>query len=242
MKGLRFLPSQAACALLLLLTGCGATFTRYATSASSLSAPGAVAARRYIVLSSMPGVDTTNLQFVEARSYLDEVLSARGFAASSFDSADVAVFMSYGIGDPRNQQVVYSVPVFGRAPGSSTTVTGTAVAAGRTTTVSGQARTESDWGLLGYRAMSANQTSYMRHLLLVGVDLMQFRRDQSVRELWRTAVISSGSSGDLRRVLPVLFVAIEPHVATRTPQMVDRDVSESDARLAALRRAAAAIQ
>lgn len=83
------------------------------------------------------------------------------------------------------------------------------------------------------------QTSYTRFAIMNAIDFRQFTRDQTVRELWRTTVVSTGSSGDLRRVLPVLFVAMEPYIGTRTERARRQTIREGDARVQQLRALAA---
>lgn len=222
----------------LYCSGCMAAPVRYSTAVSSLAAPAASRNSSYLVLPGNPGIDSLNLQFLEAKAYLELALSDQGFVrAPRAEDADLVLFLNYGIGDPTTNQASYVMPVFGQAPGSTSTTTGTVTAGGRTATVNTQTQTQPNFGLQGYRTVTQTYTTYTRYALVVAIDLKRYRRDQTVQEVWRSAVVSTGSSGDLRLVLPILFVALEPYLGRRTDRMISADIAENDPRIARMRAA-----
>lgn len=218
-----------------LLSSC-ASVPRYEASVSSLSAEPVPRGKSYIALPGIQGTDTLNLQYMEVKFYVDRILASQGYVpARQAADADLAVFVSYGIGDPERQQYAYSSPVFGRQPTTTTNFAGTVQSGRNTATVNGQATTQSQWGLLGFQTIQGSYTTFTRFVLLVAIDVPQFVKDQTWREVWRSAAISTGSSSDLRLVLPVLFVALQPHVGQRTDRAITTTIRDDDLRLRLMR-------
>ncbi len=80
----------------------------------SLSVPESAGKVTYILLPGLQGVEPSDLQFKEFKAYVERALNSRGFfRARTIDDATVAIFLAYGIGDPRDHIYSYSVPVWG---------------------------------------------------------------------------------------------------------------------------------
>jgi hypothetical protein len=60
------------------------------------------------------------------------------------------------------------------------------------------------------------------------VDLDEYRQTEIEVQLWKTTVTSTGSSGDLRRVFPILVAASQQYIGKNTGQKVEVDLYESD--------------
>lgn len=189
----------------------------------------------FIVLPGNPGTDTTDLQFLEVRGFTIRALVGRGFVQGTLLDADVAVFVRYGIGAPQNTVYTKTSDVYGFGPSSTTTTTGTVTGSGGSADVSATSTTQGGYGVVGTRTTAESRTSYTRWYELSGVLIARFRQDGSIVEGWRTSVVSEGSSGDIRRVLPYLIVQATPYIAKRTQQGVQVTVWENDSRVAALR-------
>ena len=74
-------------------------------------------------------------------------------------------------------------------------------------------------------------TTFFRFLILDAVDLEEYRQSEKVIEVWRTTVTSKGSSGDLRRVFPVLVGAAKSYIGTNTGKQIDITLTEQDERV-----------
>ena len=68
-------------------------------------------------------------------------------------------------------------------------------------------------------------------MTLNAVNLKKRGRIERGVPLWTTAATSTGTSGDLDRVFPVLVVAVTPYIATETDDTVEVELQESDGRL-----------
>jgi len=201
----------------------------FAVVVDSLAAPEAASKRTYVLLPGNENVHPTDLQFQEYSNYVNRALQSRGFVhATGFDDAEIAVVLFYGIGDPKTTQYTYSLPVWGQTGVSSSQTYGTATTFGGTTSYSGTTTHTPTYGVTGYSTQVGSRTTYFRYAMITGYDLAAYRESQQELELWKTTITSTGSSGDLRRVFPVLLGAAAPHLATNTGQQVSVTLYEDD--------------
>ncbi len=211
-----------------LLAGC-ATQPKFNVAVDSLASPVAENHRTYVLLPGNEGVTWDDLQFQEYALYVMRVLHAQGFvSAEKAEDADVAIVLSYGIGDPQTQEYTYSLPVWGQTGVSAAHTYGTATAYGNTATYSGTTTYTPTYGVTGYTAHTGSLTTYFRYALITAYDFKEFRESNKQVQLWRTTVASSGSSGDLRRVFPVLVSAAAPYLAKNTGKQMHVQLYESD--------------
>lgn len=215
---------------LLLVAGCATMGQpRFHVVVDSLASPRAERQRSYVLLPGNDGVTWEDLQFQEYAQYVKRALQARGFQpAERPEDADVAIVLSYGIGDPQTRQYTYSLPVWGQTGVSSSHTYGTATAFGNMATYSGTTTYTPSYGVTGYTTHVGSVTTYFRYALITAYDFAEFRATNKQVQLWRTTITSSGSSGDLRRVFPILISAGVPHLDSNTGQQVEVQLYESD--------------
>jgi len=215
---------------MLLLVGCATlNKTHFVVEVDSLARDEAGNAESYILLPGNEGVEINDLQFQEYARYLIRALASRGYElAEHAEDAELAIIMSYGIGDPKTHQYTYSLPVWGQTGVSSSHTSGTATAFGNSATYSGTTTNTPKYGITGYTAGVGSVTSYFRYAHIVAYDFSEYRKTEEEIQLWRTSLTSSGSSGDLRRVFPILISAAVPHLGTNTGQQVEVKLFETD--------------
>jgi len=210
------------------LVGCGQIFR---VSVNSFTTP-AAKSKSYFVLSGMKGVPETDLQFAEARGCLSRVMNTRGFVqAPTLRDAHVAVMMNYGIGEPEQSQFTSTSPVFGLSGGGTSefeTSTRTSSGTLRTTGTITEAQT---FGITGYQTVTKTVTAFDRWVFIRAIDLDEYRATGAIRSVWETTIVSTGRSGDLRRVLPVMIAAAGPKLDENTGRFVDISLREGDARV-----------
>lgn len=172
------------------------------------------------------------MQFKEYASYVRRALIKQGFApAESFESANVAIFLVYGIGDPQQEQYSYSVPTWGQTGVSSSYTTGTINTYGSFSSYTGTTTYTPTYGVTGSRTHTGTRISYFRFMILDAVDLDEYKKSQTEVQLWKTTVASSGSSGDLRQVFPILVAASQQYIASNTGKKVSFSLREGDSRV-----------
>jgi hypothetical protein len=212
---------------MVLLAGCGQT--RLLVAVDSLASSTAKEKHTYILLPGNKDVTWDDLQFQEYALYLIRVLNAHGFvSAQKAEDADVAIVLSYGIGEPQTQQYSYSLPVWGQTGVSSANTYGTATTYGNSTSYSGTTTYTPTYGVTGYTTQVGSVTNYFRYALVTGYDFKLFKESNRQVQLWRTTITSTGSSGDLRQVFPVLIGAAVPYLATNTGKQIAVRLRESD--------------
>ncbi len=216
---------------MLVLTGCATTQPQFSVKVDSISG-GASAKTSYILLPGEKDAKADDLQFKEYAAYVNRALVKHGFTpANSFQDANVAIFLMYGIGDPKEHQYTYSIPTWGQTGVSSSYTTGTLNTYGGYGSYSGTTTYTPTYGITGSTTHSGTYTTYFRFLVLDAIDLEEYRISEKEVQLWKTTVTSSGSSGDLRRVFPILVAASQEYIGKNTGQKVEINLYETDERV-----------
>lgn len=224
----------------LILTGCMAQ--RYVVDVDGLAAAERIASldgERFILIPGNEGVSAGDLQFREYAGYVKKALEARGFIeASTFDDARIAIFVTYGISDPQQNIASYLTPTWGQTGIASARTIGSVTSHGNSS-VSYNATTTftPSYGVTGYANTSYTYETFTRGLSLSAYDLTAYILSGKEIELWRTMAISTGRSGDLRRVMPMLVAAIEPFIATNTGGSMRMALGENEAAVVRIRGA-----
>lgn len=212
--------------VLLLLVGC--TGPMYHVRVDSIQGDIQSTGKKYIILSGKKGVNVDDLQFQEFTQYIKKALSQQGFnEAQAFNIADIAIFMNYGIGEPQASSYSFSLPVYGQTGGGSSTFNASTYGSGGYSRTSGNIYTAPTYGVVGSQSFSGTRYSYFRYLVLDCVDLNEYRKTNKIISSWKTTVTSSGSSGDLREVFPVLVGASMPYIGTNTGKQVKVQLYEN---------------
>ena len=217
--------------LIFLFSGC----TRYEVNVDSM---GSIQNKtKYVLMSGLEGVSETDLEFREYANYINNALKMKGFEKVSFDEADVIIFLSYGISRPQERSVSHSTPIYGTTGVSSSTstsdsrVSGNLVSYGSVGQYNGNIQTTKttqytpSYGVVGYKNSTNRYTIFTRYYKLRTLDIKQ------KIELWNTMVTSTGSSGDLRRVLPVLVGASQQYIGVNTGKKIRLEIGEEDERV-----------
>jgi len=218
---------------LILMLGC-AVGPRFLVKVDSISSTefSSEKTSTYILLPGLKDVDPNDLQFKEYASYVERALTSAGYIrVNDFKDARIAIFLSYGIGDPKEHLYSYSLPVWGQTGVSSSTTYGTVTSYGGYASYQGTTTYTPTYGIKGYTSHVGSYTTFFRFLILDAVDLEEYRQSEKVIEVWRTTVTSKGSSGDLRRVFPVLVGAAKSYIGTNTGKQIDITLTEQDERV-----------
>lgn len=218
--------------ILVVVALCGCATTEQVTfnvEVDSLASSQAANKKTYLLISGNEGVTWDDLQFQEYAAYLMRVLSAQGYiSAKSAEEADLAIVLSYGIGDPQTHQYSFNLPTWGQTGVSSSNTYGTATTYGNTTSVNATTVYTPTYGVTGYNTYTGTRTTFFRYALITGYDFEKFKETEQQIQLWKTTITSTGSSGDLRRAFPVLISASVPYLATNTGQKIDVSLKEED--------------
>lgn len=213
----------AALGLATLLSAC-ATPTRYAVSVNSISAPEAEARKSYFVIPGDAKQQADDLQFRQFVGMLEVALTSQGFRrANSFEEANVAILFSYAVDNGKTEQVTTAIPIFGQTGIASAYTTGTVSPWG---SYSANTTYTPSYGITGFTSVSKNVTVFTR-VAIIGAYEAPPPKAGDPRPLWRTTIVSTGSSPDLRRVMPYMLRAATPYLGKDTGDaktfMLDED-------------------
>jgi len=224
------------CILFLSLYGCAMT-QKYHVDVDSISSPDADSKKKYILLSGIKDVKDTDLQFIEYTKYIETALISRGFSkATTIEDANVAIFLVYGIGNPQKNTYSYALPMWGQTGVSSSTTYGSLNTFGNTATYSGTTTYNPTYGITGFFPVSGSYVNYFRFLILDAVDIDEYKKTQKMNQLWQTTVTSTGSSGDLRLVFPVMVAASKEYLGLNTGKRIQIILSEEDQRVVEIKK------
>lgn len=204
--------------IILSLNGCATSPSKYYVYVDSINAGSTLPEKKAVILTGMKDVAQNDLNFKEFSSYLERALISRGYQVTTNpEEAKIGIFLSYGIGNPEKHQQIFSVPIFGQTGVASSTTSGTISPYG---SYQGTTSYTPSYGIVGATTHSRTSTTYMRFILLHAIDLDIARETGSDQELWKTEIISTGSSNDLRKVFPALVTAATPYLGSNTGQKV----------------------
>lgn len=178
-----------------VLTGCGTPPLQGSVS-------------RFHVLSGSPQTfvvvpDRGQGDSLEFRSYANLVRSAlqtRGWREAPIATADTAVFFQYSISQGR--QVAFSYPIFGQIPTGTSTTTGTVSTYGNTSNIYATTTQQTTTGVVGSGVGS--RTEFDRALRVLMFSLPTYRATEKMERVYEGEIRSSGSTGDLPTVMPLL--------------------------------------
>jgi hypothetical protein len=215
-----------------LLSGLGCLGPMYSIKVDSITSEQLTTKRNYILLPSNEGVNANDLRFQEFSRYIKRSLAQQGLReANDFESANIAIFFGYGIGDPQDTPFSFSLPIYGQTGGGTSTFSATTYGSRGYSTTHGSISSMPTYGIVGSQSFSGTITRYFRYLVMDCFDLDVYRQNKTMQPIWKTIVTSSGRSGDLREVFPVLVTASVPYIGTNTGKQIRVDIYENDNRV-----------
>lgn len=230
----RFSYSTAVLLLALQVTACAKY--KVWVGVDSLAAPEASIKKRFVLFPGNKGVSPDDLQFREFAAYIERALTARGFSLVPIQEADIAIFVSYGVGNPEHHEYTKNIPIYGQTGISSATTSGTVSTFGNMgSRYSATTTYTPTYGITGYQAQTHRYTTYTRFLFLQAYDLARYRTEGQQVQVWTTAGISTGSSDDLRDIFPYLAASLQPYIAENTGKRTQVVVDDLDQRVIEIR-------
>jgi hypothetical protein len=203
--------------LCLGLAGC-ATVPKFVVSVDSINNNEPVAQKSVVVTPGMKEISPEDLQFKEYASYVKRELSSKGYVLSdNMQTADVVVFLGYGISQPQEHRYTFAMPIFGPTGVSSASTMGSVSSNG---VISATTTYTPSYGVVGSEPISGSYIDYIRQISLVAYDMKHYRETKQEKQVWKTEIISTGTSGDLRVVFPVMILATSQYIGDNTGKKV----------------------
>ena len=188
---------------ILLLAGCQSYVN---VDVDAICAPVAREKYHYILIPGDENCSSQDLQFLEFADLTDKVLQCSGFIkVPCEEEADVAILLSYDIGDPQAFQESYTLPIWGQTGGCC-----------------------SDYGIIGASNHVTTSFIFLRRLTLLGIEPLSSRQKNRQIGIWSTTATSLGKSDDLRKIFPYLLGAAKEHIATNTCGKIPYKIKVTD--------------
>lgn len=201
----------------------------FQVAVSSASAPDSAKKKTYLLIPGNDGVTWADSQFKEYAGYLIRVLRARDFElAKSPDEADLVIALSYGIGDPQKHKFSYKIPTREQTGMVATNTVSAAPLISNTRAASTISTYTPNYGIPGYNTVTKTATLFFRYAVVVGLDFQKYKNRGKPEQVWKTTLTSIGSSGDLKRVFPVLMAASAPYISGSTKKQVSVSIQEEN--------------
>lgn len=228
--------------LLFLLSSC-ATTQQFMVGVNSFSRTSNCAPKTFIIMPGNKNTDVNDLEFQEYCIYVERALINNGLTKENDgNEADIIVFLAYGIGEPEEHGYTYSIPVFGQTGVSSSNTTGNIIAFGNTGMYSAKTTYTPQYGITGFRTGQGSYTTFSRYIYLSAYDLVGYRSSKKAIIVWDTRIASIGSSGDLRRVFPVMIAASIDYIGKNTKGIKEITLTEEDDSVLFIKGDAAALE
>jgi hypothetical protein len=218
--------------LLITLFSIGCTGGSYSVRVESLGNSDDYG-KRYVLFSANDLVSGVNsLDSKRYTGYLHTVLQRKGFVnvGSGEDgktAADIFILMVYTISDPMTSRSGIIVPDNSNRI-STDHITGTLISGGSINTYTGTATYIPTSGSSGYTTIPTTSTDYKRVVIISAMDV----RSPDQPEIWRTEIVSTGRSGDLRKTVPILIAAAVPYIGKDTNGRKSVNISGDDGTVA----------
>lgn len=176
------------------------------------------------------GVPKSDLQFLEYARYVERALESKGYKkVSKNERPEIVVLLGYSISDGEQREASRVVSDWGQTGAINLGTTGTINTIGNTSYINAQTNTIPLYGPTNTRTETTRYTTYTRK-----VELSAFAIDE-VREIWTTKIASIGSSGDLRRVFPVLIAAGKNYIGNPTTRAEVVTIAEDSPQVMSVR-------
>ncbi len=212
--------------LILLNCGCGQLYNIKVNSISSIQA---ITDNTFIILPGNKDTSFDDLQFKEYAEYVKRALIYAGYLpANNYDDANMVVFLGYGIGEPQFGSFKYEVPIYGQTGVSSSHTSGSINTYGNTATYSGTTTYTPSYGVIGYKTEEVNYSTFTRYVLMDCYKIKLRNNNDKDLHLWRTEIQSTGSSGDLRRVFPVMVGGSLQYIGANTKKRINITITENN--------------
>lgn len=191
-------------------------------SVNSYSSYEALTLKRFSILPGNKGVSEFDLDFMETKDAVERALLAKGFQrAEKPNQSEIVIFLSYGIGLPQTQTQTYQMPVYGQVAGGTSTVNATVFGPRGPSVVTGTITQPPVYGVTGHQTTTSTTTTFTRWMRVDAVNVPEYIRSKVMKSVWDTRMISTGTNGDLREIIPVMVDAGAQYFGQSTGRSVD---------------------
>jgi hypothetical protein len=228
---MRFNKIALICMAISILTNIGCVTVphkeRYTIGIDSIASKKANEKIYYILLPGNKDENVDNLKYKEFAKYVNRALKLSGFIhVKHQEDADIMIFLTYDIGDPKEHVYTYAIPVFGQTGYSSSHTSGTLKSYGNYGTYSKTTTYTPSFGIKGYGTGVGSFITYFKYIVLDAYDLKKYAKSNKMIQVWRTTITNNGESGDLRKMFPRMLGGALGYIGEDTEQLETFNIEE----------------
>jgi hypothetical protein len=199
---------------MVFICGCNSTGVLFTTTINSVTSNQLPKEKTYWISTFNNSNNEFSLRDKSRLKVIERMLSDAGFMKADKISAQYTLKVSLGISDPKTK--TGSTPIFGQTGVSSSTTYGNVSSSG---SFNATTYNTPSFGIVGSNSYS--YSSYTRFLIVRGFDNKE-------EEVFDSRSVSSGTSGDIDRVLPVLAYNMIPYVGKNTSKSTTVNLRENE--------------
>jgi hypothetical protein len=210
----------------ILLNGC---VPRHQVDVNAICTPQAINKTKYVLVAAEDQNDPSNIQFGEFAYYTERALQGAGFQkVACLSDADFAIFLDYNVSEPQIYQYAYSVPVYGQTGFVSTCTNSCVNTCGNTRSCVSVTDYSPTYGVIGSETRIGTRIVYFYYLNLFGWDANRLLSCNDKVMLWQVQINSSGETGDLRKMFPIMLAGAQGFIGRNSGEVVSVIVSENN--------------
>ncbi|VAW93593.1 hypothetical protein MNBD_GAMMA20-2278 [hydrothermal vent metagenome] len=213
------------------LTACGSQSIK--VSVDSIVGQKDISSKQYTWLSGMRETSRNDLYFREFSRYFQTVLYDHGYQQGAGKDAPVIIYFSYGVSPGRTTQYTTTTPIYDWEGGDTIVYTETKKdKKGKTTsTVTSTVTTPARQRLVGMSVGARRYTVFTRFVTLEAKRYQAGGKPKDMQTLWKTSITSTGSSNDLRALMPIMATASAPYIGVDSGETQVVKMKKNDPRV-----------
>lgn len=187
--------------------------------------------QKYVVIPANANINKDSLEFNEYANYVAKAMHLKNFTVvQTIDEADAAVFLSYGVSDPKTYQYTVNTPIWGQTGVQSSTTYG--MVNPYTGQYSQSTTFTPQYGITGYIPELRTVTYYIKHLKLDAFLINKQSKNVTLgNPLWRIVVTSSDENGILRDTFPAMIFGARDYIGTDSKHSIEFEINQNDKEL-----------
>lgn len=178
-----------------------------------------------MIESSVKGLSKNDLEFQGVKKIVRSMLLEKGYRITEDSkNVDTIVFVNFGISDPKTDTQTWTMPVYDYITQQPIRNTNTTYNVndqyGQNV---GSINAQTTYGnpyqvnipkpvYRGETTHTSKRTTFMRHLIVEGVDYQYYVKNNKIKNFWKVTAKSTGSGGDIRKVMPFLALASKEYI------------------------------
>ena len=234
------------CGVACLVLNLGACGTLYKLDVYAVNDPNQDLGKTYVILSASPELGIDSPEFKAYASQVENALEDKGYVRSDgkdLSTVALGIYLSANISDPSKKYHAVQT-VLRESSANDESESGTlrsSMGSGQNNPMGIESLPEDD--LSGASETGFAITVFTKHLNLIAFDLQKYLQDIETdgresavpAEVWSVDVETTGSPGDLSKVVPVMVAAAEPYITERTDDVVRVNLNGTNKRISAIR-------